>query len=130
VAQLATLGHIRAMSNTKLVLFLIVYAVAWTGINYLIARLFIRTASMIGRKLGDSITLKSVCIWFAWATMIVLRSVPCFIALGYRRPVDAMWALLVILCFAISVLPASRYVSKNLAVLYGARYGKKYDHVA
>jgi hypothetical protein len=105
------------MSNKQLILFLIVYAVAWTGFNYLMARLFIHTANIIGRKLGDSITLKSMCLWVAWASMIVLRVVPFIIVLRCHQPVDVIWTLLVILSFGISVLPASRYVGKKLAVL-------------
>jgi hypothetical protein len=100
--------------NVHDVLLLFLFMAACSGFNYLVAILFVRIFIFLKRKLDRFITFRSVCLWFVWAITIVLKFMPLFLAFGFHRPVDPVWALLVILFGALSAIPASRYVRKNL----------------
>lgn len=112
--------------NLHDVLVLLLFLVAWSSLNYLVAMAFIRAVAFFGRKISSrSLTLKTACIWFVWASMIVSRLLPMFVVLRLHRPLDPEWVLLAVLSVAASAMPASLYVRRNMRVLYEARYAQR-----
>jgi hypothetical protein len=106
-------------------LYLLLYMTACSGFYYLGAIGFVRTIGFVGRKLKGKIYLKAICFLLIWPAAVAVVVVPFVFAAFYQVPADLVWFTLVCLTFLASLLPAVRYIRKNMEILYEAGYAKR-----
>jgi hypothetical protein len=107
------------------ILILVVYMAACSGFYYLAARAFVGVVGFLGRKTKGSLALRVVSYLVVWIVTAALIVAPFFVALSFHQPVELAWAMLLMVLFVASLLPAARHIRKNMELLYEAGYTRR-----
>lgn len=118
-------SHGNGSHNTVDFLRLFLYMVLCSGLYYMEARAFLRIVSHFGQRSRKPLAPDSARFYLVWLLIGVMTLGPLLFAFTLRYPIDPVWALLIVLLFGLSLIPAGRHIRRNMSTLYKSGYLKR-----